>query len=137
MLVGEPPFSGDDEEEIFDSIVSDEVRYPRFLSIESIAIMRRLMRKNPEKRIGSGEADASEVKKQRFFVHINWEWEKLLSREIKPKFIPTIRNLEDVSNFDEEFTRETPVRFSPAKDKRPISDSDHRLFNNFDFCDIE
>jgi serine/threonine protein kinase len=24
MLVGEPPFSGDDEEEIFDSIVSDE-----------------------------------------------------------------------------------------------------------------
>ncbi|EYC16396.1 hypothetical protein Y032_0033g2631 [Ancylostoma ceylanicum] len=42
MLVGEPPFSGDDEEEIFDSIVNDEVRYPRFLSIESISIMRRV-----------------------------------------------------------------------------------------------
>lgn len=42
MLVGEPPFSGDDEEEIFDSIVSDDVRYPRFLSIESISIMRRV-----------------------------------------------------------------------------------------------
>ncbi|KAI1730439.1 protein kinase domain-containing protein [Ditylenchus destructor] len=111
MLVGEPPFSGEDEEEIFDSIVSDDVRYPRFLSIEAIAIMRRLMRKNPEKRIGSGEADATEVKKQRFFVHINWEWDKLLSREIKPKFVPTIKNIEDVSNFDDEFTRETPRCF--------------------------
>ncbi|PIO71178.1 kinase domain protein [Teladorsagia circumcincta] len=67
MLVGEPPFSGDDEEEIFDSIVNDEVRYPRFLSIESISIMRRLMRKNPEKRLGAGEKDAEEVKMQRFF----------------------------------------------------------------------
>ena len=38
----QPPFSGADEEEIFDSIVNDEVHYPQFLSIESIAIMRRV-----------------------------------------------------------------------------------------------
>ncbi|KPP70424.1 serine/threonine-protein kinase N2-like, partial [Scleropages formosus] len=36
------PFPGDDEEEVFDSIVNDEVRYPRFLSTEAISIMRRL-----------------------------------------------------------------------------------------------
>lgn len=36
------PFPGDDEEEVFDSIVNDEVRYPRFLSLEAIAIMRRV-----------------------------------------------------------------------------------------------
>ena len=42
MLVGESPFPGDDEEEVFDSIVNDEVRYPRFLSLEAIAIMRRV-----------------------------------------------------------------------------------------------
>ncbi|MEQ2268816.1 Serine/threonine-protein kinase N2, partial [Xenotaenia resolanae] len=41
MLVGESPFPGDDEEEVFDSIVNDEVRYPRFLSTEAIGIMRR------------------------------------------------------------------------------------------------
>ena len=27
---------------MFDSIVNDEVRYPRFLSLEAIAIMRRV-----------------------------------------------------------------------------------------------
>ena len=46
MLVGESPFPGDDEEEVFDSIVNDEVRYPRFLSLEAIAIMRRVRRKD-------------------------------------------------------------------------------------------
>lgn len=38
------PFPGDDEEEVFDSIVNDEVRYPRFLSTEAISIMRRVGR---------------------------------------------------------------------------------------------
>lgn len=36
------PFPGDDEEEVFDSIVNDEVRYPRFLSTEAISVMRRV-----------------------------------------------------------------------------------------------
>ncbi|KAK1785646.1 hypothetical protein P4O66_018988 [Electrophorus voltai] len=67
MLVGESPFPGDDEEEVFDSIVNDEVRYPRFLSTEAIAIMRRLLRRNPERRLGSSEKDAEDVKKQPFF----------------------------------------------------------------------
>ena len=42
MLPFQSPFPGDDEEEVFDSIVNDEVRYPRFLSTEAIAIMRRV-----------------------------------------------------------------------------------------------
>ncbi|KFW77271.1 Serine/threonine-protein kinase N2, partial [Manacus vitellinus] len=42
MLVGESPFPGDDEEEVFDSIVNDEVRYPRFLSAEALSIIRKV-----------------------------------------------------------------------------------------------
>lgn len=42
MLVGESPFPGDDEEEVFDAIVNDEVKYPKFLSVESITIMKRV-----------------------------------------------------------------------------------------------
>lgn len=41
-LTLQSPFPGDDEEEVFDSIVNDEVRYPRFLSTEAIGIMRRV-----------------------------------------------------------------------------------------------
>jgi len=61
MLVGESPFPGEDEEEVFDSIVNDEVRYPRHLSVEAISLMRRLLRRNPERRLGASEADAEDV----------------------------------------------------------------------------
>ena len=34
MLVGESPFPGDDEEEVFDAIVNDEVRYSILISFD-------------------------------------------------------------------------------------------------------
>ncbi|XP_076170921.1 serine/threonine-protein kinase N isoform X3 [Ptiloglossa arizonensis] len=130
MLVGESPFPGDDEEEVFDSIVNDEVRYPRFLSLEAIAIMRRLLRKNPDRRLGSSERDAEDVKKQAFFRHITWD--DLLLRRVKPPFVPVIHSVEDVSNFDEEFTSEKP-HLTPPKDPRPLSDLEQNLFKDFTY----
>nr|XP_012146179.1 PREDICTED: serine/threonine-protein kinase N isoform X3 [Megachile rotundata] len=130
MLVGESPFPGDDEEEVFDSIVNDEVRYPRFLSLEAIAIMRRLLRKNPDRRLGSSERDAEDVKKQAFFRHIAWD--DLLLRRVKPPFVPVIHSVEDVSNFDEEFTSEKP-QLTPPKDPRPLSDLEQMLFKDFTY----
>ncbi|XP_015430028.1 PREDICTED: serine/threonine-protein kinase N isoform X2 [Dufourea novaeangliae] len=130
MLVGESPFPGDDEEEVFDSIVNDEVRYPRFVSLEAIAIMRRLLRKNPDRRLGSSERDAEDVKKQAFFRHIVWD--DLLLRRVKPPFVPVIHSVEDVSNFDEEFTSEKP-QLTPPKDPRPLNDLEQSLFKDFTY----
>ncbi|XP_008192074.1 serine/threonine-protein kinase N isoform X5 [Tribolium castaneum] len=130
MLVGESPFPGDDEEEVFDSIVNDEVRYPRFLSLESIAIMRRLLRKIPDRRLGSSERDAEDVKKQAFFRHI--QWDELLHRRVPPPFVPTVHSMEDVSNFDEEFTSEKP-HLTPPKEPRPLTEQDQYLFRDFTY----
>uniref|UniRef100_A0A4W6EIG5 protein kinase C n=1 Tax=Lates calcarifer TaxID=8187 RepID=A0A4W6EIG5_LATCA len=130
MLVGESPFPGDDEEEVFDSIVNDEVRYPRFLSTEAIGIMRRLLRRNPERRLGSGEKDAEEVKKQPFFKSMDWE--ALLQRKILPPFVPTIVNKEDVSNFDTEFTAEPPA-LTPPRERRTLSRKEQDFFKDFDY----
>lgn len=130
MLVGEAPFPGDDEEEVFDSIVNEEVRYPRFLTPEATNIMKRLMRKNPDKRLGSSEADAEDIKKQPFFKTLAWE--DLLSKKLKPPFLPVINHAEDVSNFDEEFTTERPV-LSPPKEWRPLLEEDQKHFKGFDF----
>uniref|UniRef100_A0A4Y0BHE3 protein kinase C n=1 Tax=Anopheles funestus TaxID=62324 RepID=A0A4Y0BHE3_ANOFN len=130
MLVGESPFPGDDEEEVFDSIVNDEVRYPRFLSLEAIAIMRRLLRKNPERRLGSSERDAEDVKRQAFFRNIVWD--DLLLRKVKPPFVPTVRSPEDVSNFDEEFTSEKPA-LTPPKDPRVLTETEQTYFKDFTY----
>ncbi|GCC20305.1 hypothetical protein chiPu_0018872 [Chiloscyllium punctatum] len=130
MLVGESPFPGDDEEEVFDSIVNDEVRYPRFLSTEAIAVMRRLLRRNPERRLGSSERDAEEVKKQPFFREIDWQ--ALLAKKVKPPFVPTIRDREDVSNFDEEFTAEEAT-LTPPREPRLLTDKEQIMFKEFDY----
>eukprot|EP00094_Tigriopus_californicus_P003780 TCALIF_03636-PA protein Name:"Similar to Pkn Serine/threonine-protein kinase N (Drosophila melanogaster)" AED:0.17 eAED:0.17 QI:0/0.92/0.85/1/0.53/0.64/14/537/1195 len=130
MLVGESPFPGDDEEEVFDSIVNDEVRYPRFLSLEAIAIMRRLLRKNPDRRLGASERDAEDVKKQAFFRSVNWD--DLLMRRVVPPFVPTVNGSEDVSNFDEEFTSEKPV-LTPPKESRTLTTEEQKLFSDFSY----
>lgn len=36
------PFPGDDEEEVFDSIVNDEVRYPRSLSPDAVSLIQKV-----------------------------------------------------------------------------------------------
>uniref|UniRef100_A0A8C9SXV8 protein kinase C n=1 Tax=Scleropages formosus TaxID=113540 RepID=A0A8C9SXV8_SCLFO len=130
MLVGESPFPGDDEEEVFDSIVNDEVRYPRFLSTEAIGLMRRLLRRNPDRRLGSSEKDAEDVKKQPFFRGMDWE--ALLQKKLPPPFIPSIVGKEDVSNFDEEFTAELPT-LTPPREPRTLSRKDQDSFRDFDY----
>uniref|UniRef100_A0A8C1WUA1 protein kinase C n=1 Tax=Cyprinus carpio TaxID=7962 RepID=A0A8C1WUA1_CYPCA len=130
MLVGESPFPGDDEEEVFDSIVNDEVRYPRFLSTEAIGIMRRLLRRNPERRLGSSERDAEDIKKQPFFR--NMDWEALLQRRVPPPFVPAVKGKEDVSNFDAEFTNEAPT-LTPPRERRNLSRKDQDYFRDFDY----
>ncbi|XP_077058237.1 serine/threonine-protein kinase N1b isoform X4 [Siphateles boraxobius] len=130
MLVGESPFPGDDEEEVFDSIVNDEVRYPRFLSTEAIGIMRRLLRRNPERRLGSGEKDAEDIRKQPFFR--NMDWDALLQRRVPPPFVPALTGKEDVSNFDSEFTNEAPT-LTPPRERRNLSRKDQDYFRDFDY----
>ncbi|PAA46547.1 hypothetical protein BOX15_Mlig030858g3 [Macrostomum lignano] len=130
MLLGESPFPGDDEEEVFDSIVNAEIHYPRHLSTEAVTIMRRLLRRNPERRLGASEADALDVRKQAFFRSLNWD--DLLARRLPPPFVPTVKHMEDVSNFDSEFTDERPI-LTPAKDRPPLTDKDQECFADFDY----
>ncbi|KAL7838206.1 hypothetical protein AOLI_G00266100 [Acnodon oligacanthus] len=133
MLVGESPFPGDDEEEVFDSIVNDEVRYPRFLSPESVSIIQKLLQKNPEKRLGAGEQDANEVKRHRFFQGVDWE--ALLAKQVKPPFLPTIKTDADVSNFDEEFTRLKPM-LTPPQTPFFLTAEQQEIFADFDFSSL-
>uniref|UniRef100_A0A8C3CRZ7 protein kinase C n=1 Tax=Cairina moschata TaxID=8855 RepID=A0A8C3CRZ7_CAIMO len=130
MLVGESPFPGDDEEEVFDSIVNDEVRYPRFLSSEALSIIRKLLRKCPERRLGAGERDAEEIKIQAFFKEIDWD--ALYARTLKPPFVPTLRDPTDVSNFDEEFTSQKPI-VTPPEEVAFLTNKEQAVFKDFDF----
>uniref|UniRef100_A0A8C2YH20 protein kinase C n=1 Tax=Coturnix japonica TaxID=93934 RepID=A0A8C2YH20_COTJA len=130
MLVGESPFPGDDEEEVFDSIVNDEVQYPRFLSSEALSIIRKLLRKCPERRLGAGQKDAEEIKIQPFFKEMDWD--ALYARTLKPPFVPTLKDPTDISNFDEEFTSQKPI-LTPPEEVAVLTRKEQAVFKDFDF----
>ena len=66
-------------------------------------MLEKLLRYDPEMRIGCREAGALEIKQHPFFRDVDWE---LIERKgMVAPFVPVIQNGEtDVSNFDETFT---------------------------------
>ena len=44
MLLGQSPFRGDDEDEIFDAILEDEILYPINMSRDSVSILQKVSR---------------------------------------------------------------------------------------------
>ncbi|RHZ65053.1 hypothetical protein Glove_319g64 [Diversispora epigaea] len=107
MLLGQSPFRGDDEDEIFDAILEDEILYPINMSRDSVSILQKLLTRDPESRLGSGKNDAEDIKRQPFFKGVNWE--DMFYKKVPPPFYPLISSPTDTSNFDDEFTKELPV----------------------------
>ena len=68
------------------------------------------MTKNPERRLGS--IDEDDIKRHHFFGSIDWE--KLERREVEPSFKPKVSNERDTSNFERQFTEDTP-RLTPVE----------------------
>ncbi|XP_051022845.1 serine/threonine-protein kinase N3 [Acomys russatus] len=130
MLVGECPFPGDTEEEVFDCIVNADAPYPRFLSVQGLELIQKLLQKCPEKRLGAGERDAEEIKVQPFFSTTNWQ--ALLARTVQPPFVPTLCGSADLRYFEEEFTCLPPTLTPPVSQSR-LTARQQAAFQDFDF----
>ncbi|ORX56754.1 hypothetical protein DM01DRAFT_1334317 [Hesseltinella vesiculosa] len=128
MLLGQSPFRGEDEEEIFDAILEDEILYPINMSRDSVGICQRLLTREPERRLGAGQTDAAEIKQHPFFRGVNWE--DMLAKRVPPPFYPTITDRLDTSNFDEEFTRER-VALTPIEGN--LTRVDQQVFQGFSY----
>jgi classical protein kinase C alpha type len=57
MLLGQSPFKGSNEEEIFQAIIEDEVLYPVNMSEESVSLLQQLLTKEPSLRLGTFKFD--------------------------------------------------------------------------------
>lgn len=106
MLAGQPPFEADNEDELFESILHDDVLYPVWLSPAAVAVLKGFMTKQPARRLGVA-GGAQGIKSHAFFKDVDWE--ALEQRKVKPPFKPRVKSKRDAMNFDSEFTREEPV----------------------------
>jgi novel protein kinase C delta type len=109
MLIGQSPFSGCDEDELFWSICNEIPWYPHFLSKEALKILQsvsflhisclyyfylnifsqiKLLEKDVTIRLGVMGGPEGDIKYHPFFNDINWE--KLDKRELDPPFKPQV-----------------------------------------------
>uniref|UniRef100_A0A8C0R659 protein kinase C n=1 Tax=Canis lupus dingo TaxID=286419 RepID=A0A8C0R659_CANLU len=130
MLVGECPFPGDTEEEVFDCIVNADAPYPHFLSVQGLELIQKLLQKCPEQRLGAGEQDAEEIKTQPFFR--TTDWQALLARTVRPPFLPTLCGPTDLRYFEGEFTG-LPPALTPPDPRSPLTARQQAAFRDFDF----
>uniref|UniRef100_A0A8D2ZUE3 Protein kinase C n=1 Tax=Scophthalmus maximus TaxID=52904 RepID=A0A8D2ZUE3_SCOMX len=132
MMAGQPPFEADNEDDLFESILHDDVLYPVWLSKEAVSILRAFMTKNPTKRLGCVVSQGCEeaIKTHPFFREIDWLL--LEQRKVKPPFKPRIKTKRDVNNFDQDFTKEDPV-LTPTEEAiiRQINQDE---FKDFSYC---
>ncbi|GER54684.1 serine/threonine protein kinase 2 [Striga asiatica] len=125
MLTGKPPFVGGNRQKIQQKILKDKIKLPTFLSSDAHSLIKGLLQKEANKRLGSGPRGSEELKGHKWFKSVNWK--KLEAREIFPSFLPQVAGQLCVANFDERWTK-TPLLDSPA-----CSPDGDNLFKGFSY----
>ena len=96
LLVGSPPFDGDNDSEIWKKIINDEINYssPQFksLSPEAIDLLKKLLIKNPDKRLSASEA-LEHIWIKKYAPHTK------VSRVFSRKIYNNLKNFQEKSQF--------------------------------------
>eukprot|EP00041_Stephanoeca_diplocostata_P023403 m.574780 g.574780 ORF g.574780 m.574780 type:complete len:780 (-) comp22283_c0_seq2:640-2979(-) len=129
FLVGDSPFEADDDEELFSQILTSKVQYPAKLPPPARAFVDELLNRDPKTRLGCGPRGKDDIQKHAFFAGLNWD--KLNKREIKPPFVPDIKNPKKAECFDDEFTNEAAV-LTPI-DMKMVNALEQTAFGGFSF----
>ncbi|KAI8081151.1 kinase-like domain-containing protein [Thamnidium elegans] len=110
MLIGCTPFRCGNKKKTLDAILKKKLQVPYYISADAKDLLIRLLRKNPNVRLGSGEDGLEKIKSHRFFKKVDWD--ELKTRTVTPPITPIVTDPSLAENFDEEFTSEI-IKDSP------------------------
>eukprot|EP00008_Paramoeba_atlantica_P011858 CAMPEP_0201493132 /NCGR_PEP_ID=MMETSP0151_2-20130828/36227_1 /ASSEMBLY_ACC=CAM_ASM_000257 /TAXON_ID=200890 /ORGANISM="Paramoeba atlantica, Strain 621/1 / CCAP 1560/9" /LENGTH=663 /DNA_ID=CAMNT_0047880317 /DNA_START=60 /DNA_END=2051 /DNA_ORIENTATION=+ len=131
MLEGLPPFYDDDISVMNCKILTQPLYFhPDHFSKEAKDILKGLLERDPNKRLGASREGAEEIKRHPFFKDVDWDM--LYHRKVEPEFKPHLACATDTKYFDEEFTRQTPKE--TYVEANPISESAQLAFNGFSYA---
>ena len=107
MVTGDPPFYNEDEDLMYKNISENKLMFPEFFSDELKDILKKMLEKDPKKRI-----KIPEIKKHIFFEDLDWDL--VQNKKIQPPV--------EMINTREEYNLKVKVNFK---------DEDYDL-NNYD-----
>jgi serine/threonine protein kinase len=96
MLTGLPPFWDEDRNVLYDKILYEEIKPPKYLSTEVKSLLKGLLRKESNLRLGS-ILGIKEIKDHRWLSSVNWN--AVFHKKITPPFKPNSSK----PNFDSEY----------------------------------
>ncbi|KAF3491511.1 uncharacterized protein GIQ15_01028 [Arthroderma uncinatum] len=103
LLTGSPPFKGNNHAKIQERILKQKLVLPYFLGPDAKDLLTRLLRKEPQKRLGYYTSkDIRTIKSHRFFRKIDWK--ALEKRAVEPPIKPVVTDPALAENFSHDFT---------------------------------
>ena len=105
MLVGLPPFYSQNINRMYQKIMSADLKLPDSLSDDAKSILTLLLKRDPNERLGS--KGGQQVMDHPWFSSIDFE--ALVAKQLKPPFVPKVKNEHDLRNIDTAFTSEAAV----------------------------
>ena len=86
MLVGITPYFTTRKEDLFYNIENAELKIPNFVTKDAADLLKKLLERNPTKRLGGSGRDAEEIKEHPYFKDVDWK--KVYEKKIKvPNFV--------------------------------------------------
>lgn len=112
MLTGVSPFMVDEDQPQRNRTTAKQILGMNpdmawIFSDDARDFIRRLLNKDPSKRLGSGPTGIDAIKAHKFFNGIDWA--KLANKEMDAPYQPIVEHPLDTRNFDQEFTKRPAI----------------------------
>ena len=119
MIAGIDPFSDDDPMMVYQKILKGKIKFPSGFDSNAKSLIKHLLDQDLTKRYGNLKNGVKDITGHRFFK--NFEWNKLLEKDLSPPYIPKVKGNNDISNFSEYPDSENPA-VAIAKEEDPFLD---------------
>mmetsp|Transcript_22774 Transcript_22774/g.26771 ORF Transcript_22774/g.26771 Transcript_22774/m.26771 type:complete len:700 (-) Transcript_22774:222-2321(-) len=93
MMGFKTPFFDKNRKLMFYNIINNEPQWQPHFSSTATSVLKGLLMKPPQRRLGSGPTGSAEIKSHPFFASIDWA--KLEARDVTPPFQPEVKNILD------------------------------------------
>src|ERR1700691_3197316 len=97
MLTGAPPFTAENRKKTIEKILKCKLLLPPYLTPDARDLIRKLLKRQVNQRLGAGMEDGIAIKRHAFFRHVNWD--EVIAQRCDPPFKPYLISDDDASQF--------------------------------------